>query len=175
MGILLGRAVSVVVCRMQSAVTACGCTGKMSSNRPDAVIEKMSSVDNNSGLQKAIIIPDIHIEHVSRSCDGSTTLLNGNEVPLTPVCNLTSSGMAQLKDQDMNIKLDANVNGVSGNITVELPERFRNSLIQENKYSASKTDISNTVDIDEQRFSHRNRSNDISNAISWIYQELVSV
>ena len=83
MGTLLGRAVSVVVCRMQVAMAAaCSCTTGKMSNGPEAVIEKTSSGDNNAGQQKAMIIPDIHIDHVSRSCHGSTRFLHGDEMSL---------------------------------------------------------------------------------------------
>ena len=64
-------------------------------------------------------------------------------------------------------------------ITFELPERFRSLLYKDNKYLGRTEDVPDTKDTEDvfnnKQSNHGNRCNDISSAISWIHQQLVSV
>ena len=171
MGLLLGRAVAVVVCNVQSAMAACSCGGKMSSssNGAEAVAEKMSP-SANKGLLKAVTLPDIHIEHVSKSCDGTTTLLNGDEMSLGSHF-MDAAICAKINHLDFK----ADVNATYDN-PIELPERFRNNFSAKtnvDKYIQNKMDGGSYSDLTWA--SSRNICTDMSRAILWIHHELVSV
>ena len=73
----------------------------------------------NKGLLKAMTLPDIHIEHVSKSCDGTTTLLNGDEMSLGSHF-MDAAICAKINHLDFK----ADVNATYDN-PIELPERFR--------------------------------------------------
>ena len=176
MGLLLGRAVAVVVCSVQSAMAACSCGAKMSSSSPngtEAVTETMSP-SANKGLLKAMTLPDIHIEHVSKSCDGTTTLLNGDEMSLgSHLIDLPHEAAICAKINHLDFKADANA---TYDNPIELPERFRNNSSTKrnaDKYVQNKIDGGSYSDLTWS--SSRNIRTDMSRAILWIHHELVSV
>ena len=170
MGLLLGKALTAMVGRLETAMDIC-CNSHQDKMPPGADAPTGALSPDKAGLvQKAVVaVPEIQVELItagrpdqSKSQDAYAMLLNGDNAILdqTP---------ALLPDVAMDHSVDSN------NGPVELPERFRLlfSAKDTKQKGTGQEETSNCVF--KQSGCCLSKLKDMSQAVAWIHQELVSM